>query len=93
MTLIADNVVHMQNSGGAKELDPTATKQVERITNQDIGLEAIKAIDRDPAKLAKLYEDDKAKAISAAEAVSLWRQNGSVNHRTTEELGVKMRAA
>ena len=93
MTLIGDNVVHMQNSGGAKELDPTATRQVERITDQDIGLETIRAIDRDPSKITKLYEDDKAKAEVAARAVSVLRQRGSVNHRMSEDLGKRMRAA
>ncbi len=93
VVLIADNVSHMLNSGGASELDPTSTKQVERITNQDIGLEAIKVIDKDPSKLSDIFDDNKDKALAAAEAVSLFRQNGTVNHRTTEALGRKMRGS
>jgi hypothetical protein len=93
MTLIADNVQHMVKAGGAKELDPTATKQIERITNQDIGLEAVRVVDKDPSKLAEIYEDDPDKARAAAKVVSLYRQNGSVNHRTSEALGRKLRGS
>jgi hypothetical protein len=90
MTLIADNVQHMEKAGGAKELDPTSTKQYKRITYQNTGLEAVKVIDKDLSKLNEIYEEDKDKALAAAEAVSLYRQNGSVNHRTSEALGRKL---
>lgn len=93
MTLIADNVQHMDKAGGAKELDPTRTEQIERITNLDIGQEAVKVVDRDPSKLAEIYEDDPDKAQATAKVVSLYRQNGSVNHRTSEALGRKLRGS
>ncbi len=92
-TLIAENVVNMDRAGGSKELDPTRAEQLERITRQAVGQEAITHYDKNFAELGELYKDQPLTAIGIAKAVALYRQNGSVNYRTSQALGRNMQAS
>ncbi|MFO0920651.1 MAG: hypothetical protein U0451_03185 [Candidatus Saccharimonadales bacterium] len=87
IALIADNTSRFNDSGLAAELNPMSYKQIDLMTQQDVGLKAVKAIDKDPSKLSELAKTNKDLALDIAKTISVLRQNGTLNRSTTERLG------
>ncbi len=87
IALIADNASRFNDFGLTAELNPTSHKQIDRMTKQDVGLESVKAIDKDSSKLSELVKTNKDLALDIAKTVSVLRQNGTLNRSTVERLG------
>lgn len=87
IALIADNTSRFKDSGHTAELNPMSYKRIDLMTQQDVGLKAVKAIDKDPSKLGELVKTNKDLAFDIAKTVSVLRQNGTLNRSTVERLG------